>query len=134
MQTRKNGATNVGLISWQGIRAKKLIAELTAKDLYKNGKITRSKASLDEMVKYMLSEIYNNPANSKTKKEFLDNPNVAYDKGHKILGDNYIIGGRITQNTRANMIDGMSFLNRPLIWKRCMTQIEYQKELAKAIS
>lgn len=87
----KNGATNVGLISWQGIRAKKLIAELTAKGLYKNGKITRSKASLDEMVKYMLSEISNNPAYSKTKKEFLDNPNVAYDKGHKILGDNYII-------------------------------------------
>ena len=87
----KNGATNVGLISWQGIRAKKLIAELTAKGLYKNGKITRSKASLDEMVKYMLSEISNNPAYSKTKKEFLDNPNVAYDKGHKILGGNYII-------------------------------------------
>ena len=87
----KNGATNVGLISWQGIRAKKLIAELTAKGLYKNGKITRSKASLDEMVKYMLSEISNNPAYSKTKKEFLNNPNVAYDKGHKILGDNYII-------------------------------------------
>ncbi|ORF05870.1 hypothetical protein BGI03_09125 [Snodgrassella alvi] len=87
----KNGATNIGLISWQGIRAKKLIAELTAKGLYKNGKITRSKASLDEMVKYMLSEISNNPAYSKTKKEFLDNPNVAYDKGHKILGDNYII-------------------------------------------
>ena len=87
----KNGATNVGLISWQGIRAKKLIAELTAKGLYKNGKITRSKASLDEMVKYMLSEISNNPAYSKTKKEFLDNPNVAYDKGNKILGDNYII-------------------------------------------
>ena len=87
----KNGATNVGLISWQGIRAKKLIAELTAKGLYKNGKITRSKASLDEMVKYMLSEISYNPAYSKTKKEFLDNPNVAYDKGHKILGDNYII-------------------------------------------
>ena len=87
----KNGAINVGLISWQGIRAKKLIAELTAKGLYKNGKITRSKASLDEMVKYMLSEISNNPAYSKTKKEFLDNPNVAYDKGHKILGDNYII-------------------------------------------
>lgn len=87
----KNGATNIGLISWQGIRAKKLIAGLTAKGLYKNGKITRSKASLDEMVKYMLSEISNNPAYSKTKKEFLDNPNVAYDKGHKILGDNYII-------------------------------------------
>ena len=87
----KNGATNIGLISWQGIRAKKLIAELTAKGLYKNGKITRSKASLDEMVKYMLSEISNNSAYSKTKKEFLDNPNVAYDKGHKILGDNYII-------------------------------------------
>ncbi|PIT61665.1 hypothetical protein BHC47_05875 [Snodgrassella alvi] len=90
----KNGATNVGLISWQGIRAKKLIAELTAKGLYKNGKITRSKASLDEMVKYMLSEISNNPAYSKTKKEFLDNPNVAYDKGNKILGDNYIIWRR----------------------------------------
>lgn len=87
----KNGATNIGLISWQGIRAKKLIAELKAKGLYKNGKITKSKASLDEMVKYMLSEISNNPAYSKTKKEFLDNPNVAYDKGHKILGDNYII-------------------------------------------
>ena len=87
----KNGATNVGLISWQGIRAKKLIAELTAKGLYKNGKITRSKDSLDEMVKYMLSEISNNPAYSKTKNEFLNNPNVAYDKGHKILGGNYII-------------------------------------------
>ena len=72
----KNGATNVGLISWQRIRVKKLIMRLTAKDLYKNGKKTRSKASLDRMVKYMLSEISSNPAYSKTKSEFLNNPKL----------------------------------------------------------
>jgi hypothetical protein len=86
----KNGAMNVGLISWQGSRAKKLLALLTSKGLYKNGKMARSKDSLDTMVEFMLSEISSNPAYSKTKNEFLNNPNVDYEKGHNVLGENYI--------------------------------------------
>lgn len=86
----KNGAMNVGLISWQGSRAKKLLALLTSKGLYKNGKMTKSKESLDTMVEFMLSEISSNSAYSKTKKEFLNNPDIAYEKGNDILGENYI--------------------------------------------
>ena len=82
----KMGTTNVG----QGIRAKKLIAKLTVRALYQNAKIPRSKALIDEMVKHMLSEISSNPTYSKTKNKFLSNPNIAYDNGNKILGDNYI--------------------------------------------
>jgi len=87
----KNRQPNIGLISWQGDRAKGLIKRLTEKGLYKNGKITRSKASIDEMVEYMLYEISNISKFSKTKNEFLRNPNIAYDKGNRILGTNYII-------------------------------------------
>ncbi|SCC09463.1 MULTISPECIES: phage tail tip lysozyme [Snodgrassella] len=86
----KNGAMNVGLISWQGSRAKKLLALLTSKGLYKNGEMTKSKESLDTMVEFMLSEISSNSAYSKTKKEFLNNPDIAYEKGNDILGENYI--------------------------------------------
>ena len=87
----KNRQPNIGLISWQGDRAKGLIKRLTEKGLYKNGKITRSKASIDEMVEYMLYEISKISKFSKTKNEFLSNPNIAYDKGNRILGTNYII-------------------------------------------
>ena len=87
----KNRQPNIGLISWQGDRAKGLIKRLTEKGLYKNGKITRSKASIDEMVEYMLYEISSISKFSKTKNEFLRNPNIAYDKGNRILGTNYII-------------------------------------------
>ncbi len=87
----KNRQPNIGLISWQGDRAKGLIKRLTEKGLYKNGKITRSKASIDEMVEYMRYEISNISSFSKTKNEFLSNPNIAYDKGNRILGTNYII-------------------------------------------
>ena len=86
----KMGTTNVGLISWQGIRAKKLIAKLTVRALYQNARISRSKALIDEMVKYMLSEISSNPTYSKTKNKFLSNPNIAYDNENKILSGNYI--------------------------------------------
>ena len=87
----KNRQPNIGLISWQGDRAKGLIKRLTEKGLYKNGKITRSRASIDEMVEYMRYEISNISKFSKTKNEFLSNPNIAYDKGNRILGTNYII-------------------------------------------
>lgn len=87
----KNRQPNIGLISWQGDRAKGLIKRLTEKGLYKNGKITRSRASIDEMVEYMRYEISNISKFSKTKNEFLRNPNIAYDKGNRILGTNYII-------------------------------------------
>ena len=87
----KNRQPNIGLISWQGDRAKGLIKRLTEKGLYKNGKITRSRASIDEMVEYMRYEISTISKFSKTKNEFLRNPNIAYDKGNRILGTNYII-------------------------------------------
>ena len=58
--------------------------------LIQNGKIAKGQASLDVMTKYLVNEIRTNPAYAQTKKQFLDNPNVDYHTGAKVLGTNFI--------------------------------------------
>lgn len=86
----KNGKINVGIISWQGNRGKGVESALKNAGLLNNGKITRGQASLDVMAKYLVDEIRNDPKFSSTKKYFLDNPNVDYQTGAKVLGTNFI--------------------------------------------
>ncbi len=86
----KNKAKNIGLISWQGNRATKLEQRLKAKGLIQNGKMVRSQEALDEQARFLVEEIKTVGAYSQTKKLFLDNPNVDYATGNKVLGTNFI--------------------------------------------
>lgn len=87
----KNNATNIGMLSWQGDRAKNIYASLKAKGLIdSNSKIKQSQEALNEMAKFSLNEIRTNPAYKQTKEVFLNNPNVDYNTANKVLGTNYI--------------------------------------------
>ena len=86
----KNGAVNIGIISWQGSRGKGVERALKEAGLIQNGKIVKGQASLDVMAKYLVNEIRTNPAYAQTEKQFLDNPNVDYHTGTKVLGTNFI--------------------------------------------
>lgn len=86
----RNHATNVGFLSWQGARGKGVEAALRNAGLLRNGKIVKGQQSLNIMAKYMVDEIRTNPAYAQTRKLFLENPNVDYHTGAKVLGTNYI--------------------------------------------
>lgn len=87
----KNNATNIGMLSWQGDRAKNVYASLKSKGLIdSNSRIKQSQEALNEMARFSLNEIRTNPAYKKTKDVFLNNPNVSYDEANKVLGTNYI--------------------------------------------
>lgn len=85
-----NGKVNLGMISWQGGRGVALDKRLRSKGLVGSNGIVRSQAALNEMANYLVGEIKSNPAYSATKKAFLQNPNVSYDVGKKVLGQNFI--------------------------------------------
>ena len=86
----KNGAVNIGIISWQRGRGKGVERALKEAGLIQNGKIVKGQASLDVMAKYLVNEIRTDPDYAQTKKQFLDNPNVDYHTGTKVLGTNFI--------------------------------------------
>lgn len=86
----KNGAVNIGIISWQGSRGKGVEQALRNAGLIQNGKIVKGQASLDVMAKYLVNEIRTNPTYAATRKQFLDNPNVDYKTGTQVLGRNFI--------------------------------------------
>ena len=82
--------TNIGMISWNGDRANRLRAYLTQRGLMQNGKIIQGQESLDAQVAFMLHEMRTNPSYARTKKLFLDNPNVDFNTAREVLGRNYI--------------------------------------------
>lgn len=86
----KNGAVNIGIISWQGGRGKGVERALKSAGLIQNGKIVKGQASLDVMAKYLVNEIRTNPSYAPTKQKFLHNPNVDYTTGTAVLGRNFI--------------------------------------------
>lgn len=86
----KNGLRNIGIISWQDTRAEGVERALKNAGLIQNGKIVKGQQSLDVMAKYLVNEIRTDPKYAKTKKQFLDNPNVGYHTGTKVLGTNFI--------------------------------------------
>lgn len=85
-----NGKVNLGMISWQGGRGLALDKRLRSKGLIGSNGIARSQAALNEMANFLVGEIKTNPAYAATKKAFLQNPNVSYDVGKKVLGQNFI--------------------------------------------
>lgn len=86
----KNKAINIGIISWQGNRGRNVEKALRDAGLFNNGKITKGQDSLNVMAKYLIHEIRSNPAYAETKNKFLNNPNVDYHTGTKVLGKNFI--------------------------------------------
>lgn len=85
-----NGKVNLGMISWQGGRGAALDKRLRSKGLVGKNGIARSQDALNEMANFLVGEIQSNPTYAATKKAFLQNPNVSYDVGKKVLGQNFI--------------------------------------------
>ena len=85
-----NRKKNIGIISWQKERATAVENRLRQAGLMKGNTIIKGQASLDVMAKYLVDEIRTNPDYAQTKKQFLDNPNVDYTTGTRVLGRNFI--------------------------------------------
>ncbi len=85
-----NNEYNLGMFSWQKERGKKLYKHLNSKGMIQNGKIIQSQEALNEQARFAVNEINTDPSYSRTKKEFLNNPNVSYGKANEVLGRNYI--------------------------------------------
>lgn len=85
-----NKAKNIGLISWQGSRAAALEKRLDQAGLLKNGKMVQSQEALNVQAKFLVDEIKNNSAYAETRNKFLENPNVDYTTGNRVLGRNFI--------------------------------------------
>lgn len=86
-----NRATNVGILSWQGSRASRLMDFLNERgQLDERGQIRRTPEALRAQAEYLRWEMENDPAYSRTREQFLGNPDIGYDEAHAILGDNFI--------------------------------------------
>ena len=84
-----NGAVNMGMISWQGDRAKRLEEHMQSKGLIKDGKMVRSQAALDAQAEFVKKEIDGGQYKA-TKKLFSESPNLDPEAYAKTLGKDYI--------------------------------------------
>lgn len=85
----KNGKLNMGMMSWQGDRAEKLMKFMKAKGLVNpDGSLQRSQAAIDAQAEFMVHEMRTNY--SGVGKKFLNNKNISYADASKILGKDYI--------------------------------------------
>ena len=85
-----NGSGNLGMLSWQKDRFGQLVKWMQSAGLMKGRKMQPSQASIDMQAKFIMHEIRNNSRYKRTKKLFLENPNVSYDVAKEVLGTNYI--------------------------------------------
>ena len=85
----KNGAVNIGMLSWQGARGQKLYQYMSSKGLIKNGRMVQTQEALDAQAQYVIREMQSGQYN-RTKSGFLDNKNVSYQQAVEILGNDYI--------------------------------------------
>jgi hypothetical protein len=86
-----NGEVNTGFFSWQKSRGKELDAFMRSKGLVdKNGNIIQGQEALNAMAEFSKMEIETNPEYARTKKGFLNNPNISQSEAAKVLGKNYI--------------------------------------------
>lgn len=86
----KNGAANLGMLSWQGNRGQALYQDLKSKGLIKGNGILPTQEALNSMAHFSVNEMRNNKAYSKTAQTFLNNPDVDYQTGAAVLGRDYI--------------------------------------------
>lgn len=86
-----NSATNVGMLSWQGDRAKSLLSFMSERGLVdQNGRIKPGQESLNAQAEYIRSEMENNPEYAATRDAFLNNPDIDAATAHSVLGKNFI--------------------------------------------
>lgn len=85
-----NGSGNLGMLSWQKDRFGQLVKWMQSAGLMKGRKMQPSQASIDMQAKFIMHEIRNNSRYKRTKKLFLENPNVSYNVAKEVLGTNYI--------------------------------------------
>lgn len=86
-----NGKRNVGMMSWQKDRGENVYNRLKSSGQIKNGQMLRTQENLNEQARFAVHEINTIPAYRRTKEQFLDNPNVSYNKANEVLANNYIL-------------------------------------------
>ena len=86
-----NKATNVGMLSWQGDRANRLMSFMADRGLIDPaGRIVPGQEALNAQAMYLRDEMENDPSYARTRETFLGNPNIDPDAAHDILGKNFI--------------------------------------------
>jgi hypothetical protein len=86
-----NKATNVGMLSWQGDRADRLMSFMADRGLIDPaGRIVPGQEALNAQAMYLRDEMENDPIYARTRETFLGNPNIDPDAAHDILGKNFI--------------------------------------------
>jgi hypothetical protein len=86
-----NQARNVGMLSWQGDRASRLLDFMGSRGLVdEQGRIRQTPEAIDAQAQYLRWEMENLPEYAKTREQFLANPDVDFDTAHTVLGDNFI--------------------------------------------
>lgn len=83
-----NGAVNMGMISWQGDRAKRLQDFMQKKGLIKDGKMVRSQAAIDAQAEFVKQEIDSGQYGD-TKKLF-EQKNLDPEAYARTLGKDYV--------------------------------------------
>jgi hypothetical protein len=86
-----NRATNVGMLSWQGDRAPRLMSFMADRGLIDPaGRIAPGQDALNAQAEYLRWEMENDPSYAKTRETFLANPEIDQETAHNILGKNFI--------------------------------------------
>jgi len=86
-----NKATNVGMLSWQGDRANRLMSFMADRGLIDPaGRIAPGQDALNAQAEYLRWEMENDPSYAKTRETFLANPEIDQETAHNILGKNFI--------------------------------------------
>ncbi|QQC79443.1 hypothetical protein I9189_015770 [Acinetobacter bereziniae] len=86
----KNGATNLGMLSWQGSRGQALYSALKAQGLIRGNGIAPTQDALNMMARFSIDEMRNKKEYRQTAQTFLNNPDVDYQTGAAVLGRNFI--------------------------------------------
>lgn len=85
-----NGKINIGMISWQDDRAKKLWKEMEQSGFIRNGKMVQSQEALDFQARYLAREMMEDPSYARTRRDFLGTDTPSYEKGMAALDQNFI--------------------------------------------
>ncbi|WP_454667822.1 phage tail tip lysozyme [Acinetobacter calcoaceticus] len=87
----KAGGTNMGMISWQGDRQKRLNDFMSKRGLLDgSGNIIKGQASLDAQGAFIKQEIDTDPAYSHVKEYMKKNPNASKEDVARVLGKGYV--------------------------------------------
>ena len=112
-----NNARNVGMLSWQGDRAPRVMEFLREQGaLAEDGSINPGFDAIQAQADFIRFEMENDPSYARTRELFLSNPDVDRETAARVLGDNYIrwrrtdpeyaAGGRRAISEGYNLLEG----------------------------